>query len=326
MNAKTPDNVVADILALYGAGMSSRDVAQALQVSQRTVMKYINKEGINRHVSETNTIDKNVRLASLEAYESGYSANKVAKALGLSKTTVLALARESGLIRTASETKGIKSGTKEYAIQLYATGMSSRKVAENVDVDHGTVLNWVRDAEIARSMSTAAVLRIANEGSRNSRGIRSFFISDKTNQSIRTDSLLELARLIQLNGDTNVKAISRASEKIPYGENKHYIADLKVYYYNDTIAIEEVKPAYCLLDESVLRKERAAIQFYTSVNIQYRIITEYEIGQSNFDLIDPSSFQHIKDEQARVARALNAIRYGLKKPKQSRISSARLYN
>jgi transposase len=287
-------------------------------------MRYITISGCNRSLKETNFILEDTKQAAVNAYTKGLSAEKAARIFGISKTALLDELHRKQISRSLSETRGITTHMEKRGVRLYKIGLSTRKVANRIGVDHGTILSWVRGVGICRSMSEAAMIRIEKDGAAPKRGIRSSFASSKTPNRVPTASLLELARAFQLDADAEVIEFSRASEGILYDCGRHrYLPDFKVVYANGDIVIEEIKPAYMLRSLTVKRKQAAALAHCNKHGAAYRIITEYEIGQSNFDRIEPSYITENKDCQRAVARALSAIRYGLKTPKVSRIACKR---
>jgi hypothetical protein len=104
------------------------------------------------------------------------------------------------------------------------------------------------------------------------RGRKAYYISTKSNTQFHADSILELARMIELDNDENVKSWSKYHKiRIPYiYENiqYQYVPDFLIEYKTGVIVIEEVKGRIIKRD---IEKKTACEAYCRYNNYQYRM-------------------------------------------------------
>lgn len=103
---------------------------------------------------------------------------------------------------------------------------------------------------------------------------------------------------------------------VPYGEHRRYQPDFRIEYTDGRVVIEEVKPFAYLSKETNVAKFAAARMFLAPKGIEFRVITEREIGFSAikkarvFGLAGPSEEERAarKRETDQAYRARNRAR------------------
>lgn len=94
----TPPEMVTKIVDLYCGGMSTREVAETLDVSRAVVQRYCKEAGVLRRTRKNVTAEQ-----VAQRYEEGYSIQEVAKHFGISNVTVRNRLKDAGV---ASRSQG----------------------------------------------------------------------------------------------------------------------------------------------------------------------------------------------------------------------------
>lgn len=207
----------------------------------------------------------------------------------------------------AYERKKRESITSEaergHIIERYCSGESCPEIAVSTGYDTSHIWNIVRAAGKMRSHSEAMALRMAKYPNLSEhRGIQGAFHSEKNGTWIPTGSRYEFVRMSQLEEALDVKAFSRVKDRIPYeygGRIHYYIPDINVLMDDGTQIVEEIKAAYQTDEPKNLAKFAAAKDFYDAKGIQYRIVTESDIGRSVIANFDWSGFSAIPNDKRR---------------------------
>jgi len=122
------------------------------------------------------------------------------------------------------------------------------------------------------------------------RGRKAYYVSTKSNTQFHADSILELARMIELDNDINVISWTKHHGiRIPYifeGKNHNYVPDFLIEFKSGEKMIEEVKGR---IDPIDIEKEKRAIAFCEEKDYTYRMI----MGK---DLSDLANYKRLLKE------------------------------
>lgn len=311
-NLKKPEHIKELALHLYKDGLSSVAVASQLGLGETTVLRWVKNSGLTRTTSESKGVTQEKIEAAVRAYSEGNSVAKSAEIGGIGSSTLHRVLVARGESRRLEDVNNTPEDVKKNALDLYASGMTTYEAAAAVGVDQGSVSKWAREAGISRGYSGAQALRVAN-GRLTGYGIKAEFNSEKSGRAVRADSIYELARFHQLEADNDVESFGRSSDRIPYGDGRHYVPDIEINYIDGRIEVEEVKPEFSRNSANVLEKESAAKEYYAKNGIGYRVVTERDIGRENFDKINPDTDVAGKDIK-RAKGALATARWILNQP------------
>jgi transposase len=311
-NHKKPEEIKRIAISLYKDGLSSGSVAKALNLGESSVLRWIKSAGITRSSAETKGVTQEKIEFAVKMYADGESVSSASKSVGIGGSTLhrILVARE--LTRSLEETTNAPDEVKRQAIDLFKGGLTSYEVADAVGVSQSTVSYWVKDAGVSRGHSDAQALRIAN-GRLTGYGIKSKFESQKSGETVRADSVYELARFYQLESDSSVASFKRAIDRIPYGDGRHYVPDIEVTYTDGGVAVEEIKPEFRMMDDNVIQKSKAAQEYYLKHGIEYRVVNERDIGIDNFDKIEPSLYKDSIEDRKKIKASLATVRWTLNK-------------
>lgn len=216
------------------------------------------------------------------------------------------------------------SGLRDAAIRLYLEEeISAADVARRLGLGRHTVKDWLRARGLARSMSEAAALSVRRKP-RGVRGTRIEWRSTKTGRIEIADSTYEAARMDQLDDDNEVLDWWRCHDRIPYttsgNKTRFYVPDLSILLRSGQRVVEEVKPARFVKRGSNPAKFAAAQRHYERQGINYRIVTEAEIGSTDRQIYEryrPDAEQAAKRHAEKV-RASRARREASETPEQRR--------
>lgn len=312
-NKKKPQELKNKAIELYADGLTSGAVASSLNIGETTVLRWVKGAGITRTVAETKGVTSEKIENAVKYYQEGNSVFESSKKAGIGNSTLFRVLQARDLTRMLAESTNIPEAIKKQAIDLFASGMTSYEVADQLSLTQPTVSKWVRDAGVSRGYSGAQALRVAN-GRLTGYGIKTKFNSAKNNTALNADSVYELARFYQLESDVSVKSFSRSKDRIPYGENSTYVPDIEIIYKDGSKVVEEIKPAFKVEDEKVQAKVKGAEQYYSNKDIVYRIITENDIGIDNFNKVVPESAVDSSEDITRVKASLASVRWALRIP------------
>jgi hypothetical protein len=136
-----------------------------------------------------------------------------------------------------------------------------------------------------REINSKARIKVMLEGrglNNWSRGVRGLFFSIKNKCEIRFDSLLEEKALLMFESLGSVLSFGRCAFAISYkwndGSLHLYHPDFFVKGISET-TVHEIKPARMFQEDHNPKKFKAAIDFCSSKNYQFRILTEQELGK-----------------------------------------------
>lgn len=283
--------------------------AKNIGMNQSSFYRNLKKYGINpRSNQEANGVSTEQEERGIELYKNGMSTRDVAKEIGVNKSSVTRWVNKYNIARTTAEHYGITISIIEDVLKEYNKGYGARTISKNLGISDTSIYRILKDNGIdIRSLKDAQSLR-AEQGRQPIWGIRSKIKTRFGN--IRADSVYEAARISQLNLDDNVSFVSRA-KRIPFG-NGFYTPDLLVEYVDGTKIVEEIKPTYRLNLDEVIRKKESAINYYGG-DIEYKIVTENEIGIDGFDSIDIDQVEHNNDsDRDRFIKAIRTAKSQIK--------------
>lgn len=170
------------------------------------------------------------------------------------------------------------------AIELYQTGLSASAVAKKLGLKPFTIKEWLVSAGAIRTMSEAASLAIRNGQLRGFPRQHLVWTSTKTGETHYADSRYEIARMAQLDADPIVAFWSRCLDQITYtttsGKLRRYVPDFFVTTANRISWVEEIKPRFKAVRSNSRLKHEAAVIFYKSLGIEFRVVTEHELAES----------------------------------------------
>jgi len=122
------------------------------------------------------------------------------------------------------------------------------------------------------------------------RGRKAYYVSTKSNIQFHADSILELARMIELDNDVNIKTWTKHHGiRIPYlfeDRNHNYVPDFLLKDIHGNTILEEVKGR---IDSVDIQKEQQAIKYCQENEFLYRMITSR-------DLADPKNYKKLLKE------------------------------
>lgn len=208
--------------------------------------------------------------------------NATAKVIGVTGPTVRRWLEASGVsIRYSRPTYAAE--IRDRAIDLYVNEqMSCAAVARAIGLETFTVKQWVKDAQVVRTMSEAASLAILRGDLRAHSTGKMWHVSSKTGRKTLAESSLEYLRMEAIDKDESVASWGRCLHRIPFtdpnGKARHYIPDLTIEYRNGSTHIEEVKPISRLSDQMTQSKIAAAINWCSDRGLIFRIISEKDVG------------------------------------------------
>jgi len=274
---------------MFAAGSSLRAIGTALHVDHKTVSRWLDDIGV---VRKSFRKEEALKADAVRLYREGKSQQRVADELGVNQASVGLWVKAAG---EYSRTKSYTDAEKAEILRLYVEGgMSGADIAQKLNVPEATVTKYVRLAGGSRSRSEAAVTLRLNKPEKllgRGWGKSAPYYSEKGGGWNFGDSLLEIARMSQLDEDPAVISWTKRTERVPYGNKQFYLPDFLVQYADGRKEIEEVKPAHLVNNESVQLKAQAARAFFKDKGIGYRLITEDEIGKERYRSVDRTKLQ-----------------------------------
>ena len=124
-----------------------------------------------------------------------------------------------------------------------------------------------------RSDIKEKIIRTRSTLSRKGHVDKGLYTSVKNGQSLRYDSRWELWRMMELDTDPDVIRWNRCEDVIKYdsdGKVRHYFPDYEIITSTGDRIVEEVKG---IITSNTVEKYDAALLFYDSRNVRYRLLT-----------------------------------------------------
>lgn len=163
-------------------------------------------------------------------------------------------------------------------LQLYANNFSTSEIGKFYNCSESRIYKIIKDLGKIKSRSETRLCYL--EKGHNCVRSKKTTIMFK-GKSIRTDSTYELARILMWLNSPYIKNISRCNERIEYtldNKKRLYNPDFLIEDINKDKIAEEIKASWRRFSPEVINKERAAIKYFKTKNIQYKIITEKDIS------------------------------------------------
>ena len=191
-------------------------------------------------------------------------------------------------------------------IASYKDGLSAQTIAKNEGYNYQKVLAALKESgQHIRTRSESSTVRVAAMGAKSHTGKHGIFHSKKSMRWISVDSSYEYARCIQLENDETVSCFKRSTDQIPYqhdGIIRRYNPDFEVTLKSGQVRVEEVKPRSFLDNEIVQAKAKSATERYSSIGVEYQIITEDILGEIADKHITQSGLGEIDEEKIKAIR------------------------
>lgn len=191
--------------------------------------------------------------------------------------------------------------TIEYVKKLYLDGLSHAEISRLSGVKTWTITRIAERTGVKRTKAESQAVRATRESVGFDRfGKKGAVQSKKNGKWHASDSAYEYVRMHQHDDDPDVSEWSRCNDRIPYkfdGQSFFYVPDIRLLMDNGKIIVEEVKPLKMVGHAKNIAKFAAAFAFYTPIGIQFRIVTEEDIGWKNIRRFDGMVLHGIPDEE-----------------------------
>ena len=152
---------------------------------------------------------------------------------------------------------------------------SAARVASILGLPKKKIYKFLHDHGLTRTPAEQSALA-ANK--QYYRGMGGIWQSSKTGCWHPAASSYELVRMQQLDTDATIKLWNRDVPRIPYSENRIYVPDFFIEYYDGRVVVEEVKPEFAVGYEINQQKWQAARKYLNQIGYEFRVVTEAEIG------------------------------------------------
>lgn len=222
---------------------------------------------------------------AIALYLSGKTMDEVAKAIGMKRSCTLSSWMKARNIkaRPFAPPNKVEKDVVTQAISLYVNDKQTiPETAAIIGVGTSTIARWLRAAGVTRSMGDAFAIASQKGRKRWGRGATFPWQSTKTGAWEFADSRWEVVRMQQLDADDSITKWSRIVDRVPYvdrnGKKRVYAPDFVIHHSNGRAVVEEIKPLAMMMDANNLIKADAAAVYFKARGIEYRILTEFEIG------------------------------------------------
>ena len=281
MKKNIPNNIVNQAVDEYFSSKKSLiEIGKKYNLSGGSIRYYIIKKGLKPRTNGEHKYSHDRVVLCTEFYESGlFTVVELAKMFKVCRRTVADWAKSLGVKpRTQLVVLGIDDELRNRAIDMYLNEkLTCVEVGKILNVSSHSVGVWV-GKDYMRSQSVMRIMNNIKYGSY-TKGV--FGWIECRFGRMCYDSSYERDRIIQLEKNENILAVSRCRDAIPYvdaeGKLRNYNPDLLVKSKNEIDVVEEIKP-FCMIPKmNNPSKIQAATIFYKNKNINYKIITENEI-------------------------------------------------
>lgn len=254
-----------------------------------------------------NKISDLAKEEAVALYLSGLTQDQVAAKLGIARgCTISGILRQKGIKARPVQWNKMPDATRLQAIQMYVDHkMTIPETAQAVGVSTSCIARWLKAANATRPMGEAFSLAAQKGRKQWGKSVNIPWQSKKTGRWEFADSRWEVVRMGQLDKDVTVRHWTRLAERIPYidaaGRHRFYAPDFIIEYADGTTVVEEVKPKVKVNTPSTLMKAAAAASVLGAKGIDYRIVTEDDIGIAAIRAFRLEGLASITDEQRRLA-------------------------
>lgn len=295
------------IVELYLNKVEIKKIVSKTKICERRIYEILKKFNIVRNLNKK--IDDITKDKIYNDYKNHMSVKDICVKYNIkSDATIYKILSKHGVKIERKAYNKISDDIKNKIIQEYISGFNICELHEMYGYGTTTISRWVREADAMRSLSDAFTLS-ANKGRKHFQGTNLPWFSSKSNNWYIADSIWEAVRMEQLDNDNTVINWEKSTERIPYIKDNiehYYVPDFKIFYKNNEIVVEEIKPSCFLNDEVNKIKFEVAKKFYDKKNIKYKIVTENEIGINNIKNFNSEGLikytQEIRKERKRILR------------------------
>jgi len=186
--------------------------------------------------------------------------------------------------------------------------LSTRQIARTLSLDYSGVSKKLSSKGLLRNKSESVSLMARKINGYTGRA--GWWQSSKTGKWEPAASRYEMFRMKQLDEDQSVVSWSRANLEFIYAGGKKYIPDFHIYYSDGRQVVEEIKPEFQLQNEKEKAKWAAAKTALGKVGIDFRVVTEKEMGREELKNFRPQGLLHVPEEEeiARTKEYMRAYR------------------
>ena len=294
------------IVRLYNEKIEISEIEKMFSVSKKKIYNILHRHDVVRNLNKKISTDTKSKIYS--DFVNNTSLENLAEKYDLNIGTVRRFLKENGVVFDKTPHNKIVDEIKEKIVLEYTNGLNVCELHEKYGYGTTTIARWVKSAGKTRSLSDAFTLS-AKKGRKHFRGTDLPWFSSKNKKWFIADSMWEAVRMQQLDLDANVIWWEKCTERIPYvdknGKGHYYVPDFKVGY-EDKIVVEEIKPSTLTESEINQTKFNAAKKYYFTKNIEYKILTEKEIGLDDINNFRPGGIlqytQEVRRERRRIQR------------------------
>lgn len=208
--------------------------------------------------------------------------------------------------------KPLDKSVHDDVVNLYLAGEKLALIAVKHGINPTTVSRIAVAAGVGRTKSESQAVRATREAVGFERfGKKGAVQSKKNGKWFAADSSYEFVRMHQHDDDVEVIDWGRCEDRIQHrfgGACLFYVPDLRVVRSDGRIIIEEIKPSKMVLQAKNVAKFAAAIAFYGPIGIQFKVVTENEIGWSNIRSFDGVALYGVPDEERAAKRRAASLK------------------
>lgn len=144
-----------EVVSLWKQGLSGRDVAKRLGLSETTTYRVLSKSGLP---AESRAVERKRKLSNTQVaeivhmYASGQSSAEIAKSIGTSANTVRSALRREGVEIRPSGGRLRKWSDSEITeiCSLYTEGFSQEKIAEKFGTNQSRISGIINNAGLSK--------------------------------------------------------------------------------------------------------------------------------------------------------------------------------
>ena len=142
---KLSDAIRDKVLKAVEGGMTCRQAAVHCGVSLASVIRFAKRAGItDKRAKAKKKVRDAIRDKVLKDVKSGMSCNQAAAHYGVSPTTALKWAKDSGIAPTHTSTTRISDDIRDKVLKAVEGGMSCRQAAVHCGVSLASAIRWTK--------------------------------------------------------------------------------------------------------------------------------------------------------------------------------------
>ena len=276
-----PEEKEKIVLERYKAGETIQQIKEETGLGEKKIYEILHCSSAVRNRNKK--IDNETKDKIHFDFINGLKPKDIAEKYKIEEGTVRRFLKEYGITFERVAHNKTDEKIKNKIVAEYSDGLNICELHEKYGFGTTTIARWVNEAGEMRSLSSAFSLS-ANKGRKHFRGSNLPWYSEKNKRWFVADSLWEAVRMEQLDKENDVVCWEKNTERIQYvGLDKkqhYYIPDFKIFY-TEKISVEEIKPSNLVDDETNQIKISTAQKYYAEIGIEYKVITEKEIGIDN---------------------------------------------